>query len=201
MARRPSKKTGAQNYLPFQQYQINFFGSGELKSLKYSEYSNRRYQLKNSMIFCGFYLNELSSRSLKAEFDSEAIFSSYVACLSELSNIIELCDAESALRRYELVLLRELGLLVDYQCDAASGEQVKPRGLYHFTPEFGFVDVNNPEFPPCFDLKIPGEILIKIAAFDFSDAQTRSIAKRLLRYSLRPVVGDRPFKSRELFRH
>jgi DNA repair protein RecO (recombination protein O) len=86
-----------------------------------------------------YYLNELLLRLLAREDRHEAIYDAYAVALSELA-----AGAEgAALRRFERVLLDELGYGVDLSRDADSGRPLDADRYYHFLPGRGVLAVRD----------------------------------------------------------
>ena len=91
-------------------------------------------------LMSGFYLNELLLKGLARQDPHPTLFDAYADTLaalaaspaSEAGN-----DAESALRAFELVLLRELGLLPELDTLTATGEALRPDRRYALHPEAG----------------------------------------------------------------
>ena len=101
------------------------------------------------------------------------------------------------LRRFEFTLLQELGFGFDLAVDGISGEGVLADNWYCFDAELGLVRDDNKGAGqrPVF----PGNELLAMAEGEFGDP-VKGTAKRLLRQALAGHLGDRPLKSRDLFR-
>jgi DNA repair protein RecO (recombination protein O) len=84
-----------------------------------------------------YYLNELLLKLLAHEDRHDAIYDAYAAALAELAA----GAGPEALRRFERVLLDELGYGVDLTRDAGSGRPVDPERYYHFQPGQGVLAV------------------------------------------------------------
>ena len=102
---------------------------------------------------------------------------------------------EPALRRFELALLGHLGYGVNFTHCAGSGEPVDDTMTYRYREEKGFIAsvvIDNKTFT--------GRQLKALNAREFPDADTLRAAKRFTRMALKPYLGGKPLKSRELFR-
>ena len=122
------------------------------------------------------------------------LFDHYAAILSLLA---EGDDEEIPLRRFELVLLEELGYGFDLASDGLSGNAVAEEAWYHYHEEHGLIEASKSvgERLP----RYRGADLVSLARGDFSGS-ARQCAKRLMRQALAAHLGDRPLKSRDLFR-
>ena len=101
----------------------------------------------------------------------------------------------TALRRFELALLGHLGYGVNFTHCAGSGEPVDDTMTYRYREEKGFIAsvvIDNKTFT--------GRQLKALNAREFPDADTLRAAKRFTRMALKPYLGGKPLKSRELFR-
>lgn len=111
---------------------------------------------------------------------------------THLENLNSGANLQAVLRSYEFQLLELLGYGVDFSFDA-SGEPIDEKQTYSYFPEFGFLvqDDNRSGFS--------GLQLNAIANHDFSQTDVLYMAKQLSRYLLKPLLGNKPLKSRELF--
>jgi DNA repair protein RecO (recombination protein O) len=81
-----------------------------------------------------FYLNELLMRFLVRLEPQPVLFDVYAQTLPVLT---EPPAVPAALRAFELVLLRALGHLPSLASESATGERVRPDGLYGLWPDLG----------------------------------------------------------------
>jgi DNA repair protein RecO (recombination protein O) len=102
--------------LPFQRLAISLGrtpadAAAEVQTLRQAEWAGGGPMLSGAALFSGFYLNELLMKLLARHDPHPALFDAYADSLGALA---QGGDAEQAgLRAFELVLLRELGLLPD----------------------------------------------------------------------------------------
>ncbi len=95
---------------------------------------------------------------------------------------------------FELALLGHLGYGVDFLHCAGSGEPVDDTMTYRYREEKGFIAslvIDNNTFT--------GHHLKALASREFPDVDTLRAA-RFTRIALKPYLGGKPLKSRELFR-
>ncbi|MCG8710801.1 DNA repair protein RecO [Brenneria sp. 4F2] len=189
-ARRSSLKGSLQ---PFTPLLVRWSGRGEVKTLRNAEPVSLALPLSGIMLYSGLYVNELLIRVLEHETNYSALFFDYLNCLQQLAS--QLASPEPALRRFELALLGSLGYGVDFLHCAGSGDPVADSMTYRYREEKGFIAslvVDNNSFT--------GYELRALASREFPDSATLRAAKRFTRIALKPYLGGKPLKSRELFR-
>jgi DNA repair protein RecO (recombination protein O) len=179
---------------PFQPLWLSWGGRGEVRTLHRVEAAGPAPVLAGKVLICGFYLNELLVRLLGRDDPHESLFTHYRDALGRLVGDE---DFEGVLRRFELQLLAEIGyaLLLDREAD--SGLPVRRGRRYRYEPEHGPVALAPSEHEP---FAIAGETLLRLAADQILVGQGAREARYLLRRVLACYLGDRPLKSRELFR-
>ena len=149
--------------------------------------------LSGITLYSGLYINELLSRVLEYETRFSELFFDYLHCIQSLAGVTG--TPEPALRRFELALLGHLGYGVNFTHCAGSGEPVDDTMTYRYREEKGFIAsvvIDNKTFT--------GRQLKALNAREFPDADTLRAAKRFTRMALKPYLGGKPLKSRELFR-
>ncbi|UPT55108.1 DNA repair protein RecO [Dickeya zeae] len=189
-ARRSSLKGALQ---PFTPLLVRWGGRGEVKTLRNAEPVSLALPLSGSLLYSGLYVNELLTRVLELETNYSALFFDYLHCLQQLAATNG--SPEPALRRFELALLEHLGYGVDFLHCAGSGEPVADTMTYRYRSEKGFIAslvVDNVSFT--------GRELQALASREFPDTDALRAAKRFTRMALKPYLGGKPLKSRELFR-
>src|SRR5688572_24624813 len=117
-ARRP-KSPSRSLLLPFQPLVLDWFGRGELKTLKTAEPAGLSTPLAGQSLLSAFYLNELLLKLTTREDPHEGLFAAYDEAISGLRALSREKPAqaiaalvEPILRRFELRLLQELGYAV-----------------------------------------------------------------------------------------
>lgn len=105
--------------LPFQRLQVAYGvrrpregegDGGEVQPLKTAEWAGGPAMLGGAALLTGFYLNELLMKLLARQDPHPALFDAYAHTLPALGASDD-ARVEAALRGFELVLLREIGLL------------------------------------------------------------------------------------------
>jgi DNA repair protein RecO (recombination protein O) len=174
---------------PFQSLLVHYNGKYDLKYINKFELHGTPLFLKGDELYCGFYLNELTNRIVPINEPIEQVFQLYK---THLKNLNSGANLQAVLRSYEFQLLALLGYGVDFSFDA-SGEPIVDTQTYSYFAEVGFsVQSDNRS-------GFSGAQLNAIANHDFSKADVLYMAKQLSRYLLKPLLGNKPLKSRELF--
>lgn len=178
---------------PFTPLLVRWGGRGEVKTLRDAEAISLGLPLSGVMLYSGLYVNELLSRVLAQEADYSLLFFDYLQCLQALA--VAECSPEHALRRFELALLGHLGYGLDFLHCAGSGEPVSDDMTYRYREEKGFIASLVADH-----YSFTGRELRAFAERRFPDAAILKAAKRFTRMALKPYLGGKPLKSRELFR-
>lgn len=176
---------------PFTPLIVQYSGQGEIKTLRQVEAMSLALPLISISLYSAFYLNELLHRVLIAETDMPTLFEHYLHSLQQLAKQV---PAENVLRSFELVLLENLGYHVDFFHCSATGDDIVTSMNYQFQTEKGFISSllqNSTSFT--------GEQVLALGYRQFNNQETLRAAKRFTRMALKPYVGAKPFKSRELF--
>ena len=177
---------------PFTPLLLRWSGRGQLKILTKAEAISVALPMKTVALYSGFYLNELIVRTLEHETAYPDLFEAYLHCLTGLA--VDGDKVEAHLRRFEFILLKSLGYGVDFRHCAGSGAIVTAEMTYQYREEKGFIAslVQN-------NLTFYGRDLLAFANLEFNDKETLQAAKRFTRIALKPYLGGKPLKSRELF--
>ncbi|WBM59619.1 DNA repair protein RecO [Providencia sp. PROV188] len=178
---------------PFTPLLIRWSGKGEIKTLINADPVSLALPLSGTVLYSGLYLNELTARVIEFGTPYSSLFFDYLNCLQVLAGSER--TPESALRQFELALLSYLGYDVDFLHCAGSGEPVSDTMTYRYREEKGFIGSLVVD-----QLTFTGKQLRALADREFPDADTLKAAKRFTRMALKPYLGGKPLKSRELFR-
>ncbi|WP_260260873.1 DNA repair protein RecO [Vibrio intestinalis] len=187
-----SKRSNLKGALqPFTPLLLKWSGGGSMKTLRQAEPISLGLPLTGINLYSGMYVNELIGRVLMAEVPMPALFHDYLHALTELA---QADNPEPALRRFELALLQAMGYGVDFLNCAGSGEPIDPKMTYRYREQKGFIaSVRND------NLTFMGDELIAISERRFITKEQLKAAKRFTRIALKPYLGGKPLKSRELF--
>ncbi|OCG20248.1 DNA repair protein RecO [Gilliamella sp. App2-1] len=176
---------------PFTPLIVQYSGKGEIKTLRQVEAMSLALPLVSVFLYSGFYLNELLHRVLVAEMEMPTLFDDYLRSLQQLAQQV---PAEHVLRDFELSLLENLGYHVDFFHCYVTSDDIVESMHYQYQSEKGFISSllqNSSSFT--------GEQVLALGKRQFNNEDTLRAAKRFTRIALRPYVGSKPFKSRELF--
>ena len=177
-----NKKALLQPFLPLT---VTLKGKSQLKSLQTIEANGKSLLLSGEPLFCSFYVNELLVRLLPEQVPCPWLFERYqqtLLCLAEQG------VDQQALRQFELALLEDLGIGLDFfalqsiQTDTVS-----------FNLDSGFTE-------PLSSLPTYSKTaLLGIASGEFNDKANLYTAKTLMRNIINQLLGNKPLNSRSLF--
>ncbi len=178
---------------PFSPLLLSWRGQGELVTLIGAEADGPALLPPGGGLLSGFYLNELLLRLLHRGDAHPELYAVYCQTLALLGRGE---DEEAVLRRFERLLLQEIGYGLQLEHAADSGDPIMAGRRYDYLPERGPVPlVGEPR-----GVAVHGETLLALARDACLDERCRREAKRLMRAALAVHLGDRPLKSRELYR-
>jgi len=172
---------------PFLPLTCSWRGRGELATLTHAEGGGPPLLMAPPATLMGLYVNELLVRLWPRRDPCPALFHRYAHTLAALAGP----EPEAALRLFERDLLAALGyaLLLDRD---ETGAPVTPERTYHCRPRH----------PPALagpGLPVPGDALLALAQGTLQRPHLPPL-RRLTRAALAPLLGDRPLRSRDLFR-
>jgi len=124
--------------LPLQPLRVAFGGDAEIRTLKGAEWVGGQVMPTGEALLSGYYLNELLLRLLARDDAHPQLFDAYAAAVSVLAS--EHGEAlEPALRAFELLLLREIGLLPSLDLQTLTLGPLEQDARYSLVPEAGLV--------------------------------------------------------------
>ena len=122
--------------LPLQPLHIAFGGDGEIRTLKGAEWQGGHIMPSGEALMSGYYLNELLLLLLARDDPHAGLFDVY-------ANVVQVIASEhgealqSALRAFELLLLREIGLLPLLDAQTMTLRSLDAQAKYSLVPEGG----------------------------------------------------------------
>ncbi len=193
---------GVLRHTPPPQYQpiaLHASGKSELKNFSQIEMMQQPIFFFGDAFFAGFYLNELILRLCPLEEVMPSTFLQYGLTLNALQNLPDQSDTQhylkQILRRFEHILLEELGYAIDFSVDS-NGQALIATQHYIFQLNDGFVATHSVQN------SFLGQDLLQLTQYekgrDFS-AQQLQLVSKLYRQILSALLGDRPLKSRQLW--
>ena len=170
---------------PFSPLTVMLSGKASLKKLNQIEAKDKRFQLAGNFLYSGFYANEILVKLLPEHLPCPDLFVQYQQLLNHLNQQHAL---ELSLRLFELSLLDELGIALDF-----SPIFSHDANYFIYIPEQGFVPTL--KAANAFDR----HHLIAIANQVFDDDAVMFSFKRLMRLIISHLLGNKPIHSRKLF--
>lgn len=148
--------------IPFQRLQVQLGKSpsdesAEVHLLRSAERAEGPPMPGGDALFAGFYLNELLLKLLARQDAHAALFDAYAEAVGALQGSDE-AGVQLTLRSFELLLLRELGVLPDLSSVTLTVQDLDPAARYSLHPESGVV-AGTPTEPG-----VPGRALVQIEA-------------------------------------
>jgi DNA repair protein RecO (recombination protein O) len=124
--------------LPLQPLRIAFGGDAEIRTLRNAEWVGGQVMPTGDALLSGYYLNELLLRLLARDDPHAGLFDGYASAVQVLAS--EHTQAhQPALRAFELVLLREIGLLPALDLQTLALAPLDAHERYSLDPEGGLV--------------------------------------------------------------
>jgi DNA repair protein RecO (recombination protein O) len=143
--------------LPFQKVNVSLVkprgaGAGndadpagsEVQTLRSAEWAGGAPMFGGAALFSGFYLNELLMKLLARHDPHERLWDTYAETLPALTSPSDEV-VESALRAFELSLLKEIGLLPDLSISTLTLQPLGNAARYSLLPEAGVIDARSGE--------------------------------------------------------
>jgi len=134
-AKRPTSSLRAV-LLPLQPIHVAFGGDAEIRILRSAEWLGGHVMPTGEALLSGYYLNELLLALLARDDAHPQLFDCY-------ANVVEVMASahgallQAALRTWELVLLREIGLLPSLDSETLTMQALQPDTPYVLVPEGG----------------------------------------------------------------
>src|SRR3954464_10756614 len=115
--------------LPLQPLRVSFGGDAEIRTLKGAEWVGGQVMPTGEALLSGYYLNELLLRLLARDDPHPPLFDVYAATVRVLATDDPL-TLQPALHTFELLLLREIGLLPTLDAQTATLATLEPSQRY-----------------------------------------------------------------------
>ena len=121
--------------LPLQPLHLSWGGDAEVRTLKAAQWQGGHVMPTGEALLSGSYLNELLMRLLARDDPHASLFDHYALAVQLLA---ERADAQQLiLRAFELLLLRDIGLLPDLASEGNTLATLQDEALYVLSPESG----------------------------------------------------------------
>lgn len=194
-ARRP-KSASRSILVAFQPLTLDWFGRGELRTLKTAEPAAPATPLSGQSLLSAFYLNELLLKLTHRDDPHEALWEAYDTAIASLRARLPL---EPVLRRFELRLLQELGYAVELTREAGSHAPIAAEREYFYVVERGPVAAGEGDAPSN-ALRLRGQTLIDLERGSFENAPTIAQSKQLMRLLINHSLNGQELATRALVR-
>lgn len=133
--------------LPLQPLRIAFGGDGEIRTLKAAEWSGGEVMPSGEPLMSGYYLNELVMRLLARDDPHPLLFDAYAATVGILAGG-DTGAMQLAMRAFELLLLREVGLLPALDHQSGTLAELDPEARYVLVAEGGLREAQRDDRAP-----------------------------------------------------
>lgn len=177
---------------PFRPLAMAWRLRGELGSLHQVEPAGQPLVLSGRALISGFYLNELLVRLLGRGDPQQGLLEAYWIALARLAD--SEFDEAVALRTFERDFLEILGYGLPLAREVG-GASLVPAQWYRYDPQRGAEPVAGPSAA---GLVVAGSTLIGLAAEEMT-AEVARASRQLMRAALKPHLGPKPLKTRELY--
>jgi len=193
--------------LPFQRIHVTLGrqtdgeDAREVQNLRAAEWTGGAAMLTGAALFSGFYVNELLMKLVARHDPHPALFDAYAATVAALGDAGE-TGVQAALRAFEIVLLKEIGLMPDLGVETATRRPVAADERYRVLADAGVVAARGAT-----DVTIAGVTLAALqtalASADLAALQSvtsRSLAelRPLLRAQLAYHLGTDSLRTRQV---
>lgn len=163
--------------LPLQRLSLAFTGDAEIRTLRAAEWTGGYPMPTGMALMAGFYLNELLVRLIAREDPFPRLFDAY-ACTVQLLSTHEPEVIELALRAFELLLLKEMGVLPDLAELSANLNPVQAGRSYSLSSSGGLFEL--PDVPGAASEGLPGHVCLELAAA-FQKEEGAAVLSALMR--------------------
>ena len=128
--------------LPLQPLHLNYSADGEIGTLKSAEWAGGHVMPVGEALLSGYYLNELLMRLLARDDPHPALFDAYALTVASLTAPEEGTGSQgdwiqAVLRAFELVLLRQIGVLPALDAQTLTQRPLQDAAPYLLTAESG----------------------------------------------------------------
>ena len=134
--------------LPLQPLQLNYGGDAEIRTLKGAEWMGGHVMPTGESLLSGYYINELLLRLLARDDAHEALFDAYAGVVEVLAGDhagVQAATQAAAIRAFELILLREVGLLPALEAETLTLSPLSAALRYTLLPEAGLREASDDE--------------------------------------------------------
>ena len=187
--------------LPLQPLRLGFGGDGEIRTLKSAEWVGGHVMPTGEALLSGYYLNELLLRLLPRDDPHPRLYDAYAHTVRLLAMEPPALHP-AALRAFELVLLREMGVLPALDVQTLTLQALADAQAYSLVPEGGLREAaadDDSALPGVRWRAIEGALLSdEVHALLSACAQAGAALRSQLRTLLNYHCGGSPLHTRRL---
>ena len=178
---------------PLQHLECGFILAGEIGQLTAADGVGVPTSLDGTRLQAMLYVNELLVRLLARHDAHPALFAAYHRLVETLPDEVQ--SLAFALRKFEALLLAELGYGIDFAFDAGSHDPIVEAGWYRVIPEHGAIQV-----PTATADAVAGRALLAMARDDLPEAADLRALRQLMRRMLLHHLGGRELNAWRVLR-
>jgi DNA repair protein RecO (recombination protein O) len=146
--------------------------------------------LSGNALLSGWYLNEMLQHALRQEDAATALYDSYENSLCALAKATNTQSIEIILRKFELVLLREMGYALSWTHEAHTLLPIVATKFYELHVGYGFIAAQT---------GISGAHLLAIEQNCFEDQTVLQTAKIIMRQAIHHALDGVCLQTRNLY--
>lgn len=176
---------------PFRPLCLSWTGRGELMTLTQTDAAGPPLYLRGTRVMAGFYMNELMMKLTERGDPHPGLFAHYATSVTALAGDD---SADVVLRRFEMLLLDEIGYGLNLATDVLEHAPVDPGKNYEYRVEQGLVPVTGTSGSCIFR----GAEILAVSRLEFDTPDVLRVAKLLLRTVIHHHLGGRVLKTRQV---
>ncbi|MDA8898512.1 DNA repair protein RecO [Porticoccaceae bacterium] len=193
--RKPNKKGIAKTLFPYSEHHFQWQGRGELKTLTQADPIQAPVFLKQESLFVGLYINELLYKLLHQNDPHQSLYEFYRQLMTQQSTS-EI--QQPVLRRFEMLLLEELGYGLVLDSEAETGQAVSSEHLYYYIPDQGLKLIQDQTADNLHAFS--GADIMALCQGQLEQQSVLRAAKKLTRQVIDFYLDGKELNSRELYR-
>jgi len=193
--RKPNKKGIAKTLFPYSEHHFQWQGRGELKTLTQADPIQAPVFLKQESLFVGLYINELLYKLLHQNDPHQSLYEFYRQLMTQQSTS-EI--QQPVLRRFEMLLLEELGYGLVLDAEAETGQAVSSEHLYYYIPDQGLKLIQDQTADNLHAFS--GADIMALCQGQLEQQSVLRAAKKLTRQVIDFYLDGKELNSRELYR-
>ena len=193
--RKPNKKGIAKTLFPYTEHHFQWQGRGELKTLTQADPIQAPVFLKQESLFVGLYINELLYKLLHQNDPHQSLYEFYRQLMTQQSTS-EI--QQPVLRRFEMLLLEELGYGLVLDSEAETGQAVSSEHLYCYIPDQGLKLIQDQTADNLHAFS--GADIMALCQGQLEQQSVLRAAKKLTRQVIDFYLDGKELNSRELYR-